>query len=269
MDIITPAQRVKPKNLIQTIERVTAILDMLAQTSKGVNLGDIAAAVDLPKGTTHRLLSSLMYFDFIRQDDESRKYSLGFKLAELGGILLEQIDLRREAEPFLHALSNRVGETVYLVILDGVEVVYIEKIEPEDSSIVLRATSKVGQRNAVNSCSLGKVLLAHLSEQELESLLKKIPFVRKTANTITNPNQLKEHLQSVRAQGYAIDDEESEEGIRCVAAPVFNDRKTAVAAISISGAAIRMTRQKIEETLKDEVMQTALQISHKLGFRER
>jgi len=263
------AERVKPKNLIQTIERVSAIFDMLAQSSKGVSLGDIAAAVDLPKGTTHRLLSSLMYFDFIRQDDESRKYSLGFKLAELGGILLEQIDLRREAEPFLHALSNRVGETVYLVLLDGVEVVYIEKIEPEDQSIVLRATSKVGQRNAVNSCSLGKALLAHLPEQELDALFKKMPFIRKTANTITNPNQLKEHLQSVRAQGYALDDEESEEGIRCVAAPVFNDRKTAVAAISISGPSIRMTRQRIEETLKDEVMQTALQISHKLGFRDK
>lgn len=260
-------QNQKPTNLIQTIERVTTILDVLAQSGKGISLGDLAAKVELPKGTTHRLLASLMYFDFVRQEAESRKYSLGFKIVELGSSLLEQIDLRREAEPFLHALSQRVGETVYLVILDHTEVVYIEKIEPEDPSIVLRATSKVGQRNAAHSCSLGKALLAQLSEAELDNTLKDMSLIQKTSNTITDPNQLKDHLKTVQARGYAIDDEESEEGIRCVAAPVFNDRGIAIAAISISGPAVRVTRQKIQDQLKDDVMQTAFEISQKLGFR--
>lgn len=264
----TPAIRnSKPSNLIQTIERMSGILDVLAKSSKGISLGKIAEKVTLPKGTTHRLLSSLMYFDFVRKDPDTRMYSLGFKLVELGNILLEQIDLRKEAEPFLHALSQRTRETVYLVILDRIEVVYLERVDSEDPSLVLRAMSKVGQRNAANSCAVGKALLAQLSEEELDELIKEMTFIQKTTNTITDPLQLKEHLRGVRTRGYAVDDEESEEGIRCVAAPIYNESGLAVAAMSVSGPAIRVTRQRIQDTLKDEVLQTALEISKKLGFR--
>jgi len=260
-------QKYKPTNLIQTIERVSDILDVLALNSKGISLGDLSAKVKLPKGTTHRILSSLLFFDFVRQYPQTRSYSLGFKLVELGSILLEQINLRKEAEPFLHALSQRTKETTYLAILDGVEVVYVEKIEAEDHSIGLRATSKIGQRNMAHSCSLGKVLLAALPDQELDELLLEMKFVQKTENTITDPLHLKDHLNSVMSRGYAIDDEESERGIRCVAAPVRNEIGQIVAAVSISGPAIRITREKVQESLKDEVMATALEISRQLGFR--
>ena len=262
-----PTQKPKPTNLIQTIERVALILDALAKPSKGLALGELAAKVSLPKGTTHRILSSLMYFDFVRQDQESRKYSLGFKLVELGSSLLEQINLRKEAEPFLHTLSEKINETVYLAVLDGIEVVYIEKIEAYDDSIGLRATSKVGQRNAANSCSLGKALLANIPEQVLDNLIPDMPFIRKTENTITDPVQLKEHLQGIRVRGYAIDDEESERGIRCIAVPVRNEVGAVVAAMSVSGPAIRITRERVQRELKDEVMQTALSLSRKLGYR--
>jgi len=257
----------KPTNLIQTIERVTAILDVLAQNSKGISLGELSAKVNLPKGTTHRMLSSLMYFDFVQQDAGTRNYSLGFKLVELGSSLLEQLDLRKEAEPFLYALAQRTNETVYLVILDRTEVVYIDKIESDDPSIVLRASSKVGQRNAVHSCAVGKALLSGLSEEKLDELLAEMNFVQKTENTITDPLQLKDHLKVVHARGYAVDDEESEKGIRCVAAPIQNELGRTIAAISISGPTVRITRQRIEDTLKDEVIKTALEVSRKLGFR--
>jgi DNA-binding IclR family transcriptional regulator len=260
-------QHSKPTNLIQTIERVSTILDVLAKSSKGISLGALSEKVQLPKGTTHRLLSSLMYFDFVRQNPETRNYSLGFKLVELGSSLLDQINLRKEAEPFLTALSQRTKETGYLAILDRTEVVYIEKIEAEDDSIGLRASSKVGQRNAANSCSLGKVLLAQLPEEELNDLIEEMGFVQKTENTITDPLQLKDHLKVVRARGYAVDDEESERGIRCVAAPIRNEIGLTVAAVSISGPAIRITRERVQGALKDEVMATALKISKKLGFR--
>ena len=129
-----------------------------------------------------------MYFDFVRQDAGSREYSLGFKLVELGSCLLEQIDLRKEAESFLQDLSRRTNETAYLVILDRTEVVYVEKIESEDNSVVLRATAKVGQRNAANSCAVGKALLAQLPEDELDALIRNMPLERKTENTITDPS---------------------------------------------------------------------------------
>ncbi|PIE33851.1 IclR family transcriptional regulator [candidate division KSB3 bacterium] len=257
----------KPSNLIQTIERMSAIFDVLTFSSKGISLGDLSKKVNLPKGTTHRILSSLMYFDFVRQDSTTRNYSLGFKLMELGSSLLEQINLRKEAEPTLHVLSQKTKETAYLAILDGTEVVYVEKIESEDNSIGLRATSKVGQRNLANCCSLGKVLLADLPEQTLNELLPDMHFIQKTENTIADPSQLKEHLSVVRNRGYAIDDEESERGIRCVAAPVRNEIGLAVAAVSVSGPSIRITREKIQERLKNDVMTAALEISKKLGFR--
>ncbi len=244
------------------------IFDVLARSSKGISLGEIATKVELPKGTTHRILSSLMYFDFVRQDTETRSYSLGFKLVELGGSLLEQINIRKEAEPFLHALSQNTKETAYLAILDRTEVVYIEKIESEDTSIGLRASSKVGQRNAAYSCSLGKTLLANLPDAELDDIISEMRIVQKTENTITDPLQLKDHLKAVRARGYAIDDEEAERGIRCVAAPVHNEIGVVVAAVSVSGPAIRITREKVQGSLKDQVMATALDISKKLGFRE-
>ena len=262
-----PISKVKPNSMIQTIERVMLILDVLSKNSKGISLGDLAAAVNLPKGTAHRLLSSLSYFDVVRQEPETRKYSLGFRLVELANILLEQIDIRKEAEPFLLDLSLKAKETVYLVILDRTEVVYIDRIEPNDPDLGLKAMSKVGQRNAANSCSVGKVLLAYLPEQILEETLKKMPFIPKTENTITDPMQLKEHLRGVRNRGFAIDDEESEKGIRCVAAPIFKERGQAIAAISISGPAIRVTRQRIQDAFKDQVTETAMQISRKLGYR--
>jgi DNA-binding IclR family transcriptional regulator len=167
----------------------------------------------------------------------------------------------------LQDLSRRTKETTYLVVLSRAEVVYLEKIESGDDSTVLRATAKVGQRNAANSCAVGKALLADLAEDELEALIAEMPLVQKTENTITDPLQLREHLRMVRARGYAVDDEESERGIRCVAAPVRDERGRAVAAISISGPAIRVTRQRISASLTEEVTKTAMEISRKIGFR--
>jgi DNA-binding IclR family transcriptional regulator len=124
----------------------------------------------------------------------------------------------------------------------------------------------VGLRNPAHSSAVGKVLLSHLSEEELNGLIKEKGLPKRTENTITDLIQLKEHLKAVRIQGCAVDDEENERGIRCVAAPIFNETGRAVAAISISGPAFRVTKKVIQETLKKEVMETASKISERLGF---
>ncbi len=181
------SQKSKPTNLIQTIERVSAIFDVLARSSKGISLGELSAKACLPKGTTHRLLSSLIYFDFVRQDKETRSYSLGFKLVELGNSLLDQINLRKEAEPFLVALSQNTKETAYLAILDHDEVVYIEKIETEDHSIRFTGISKLGQRNAAWLFA-GKSLVSRSKTRiRLDRLLQGMQLIQKTENTITDP----------------------------------------------------------------------------------
>jgi DNA-binding IclR family transcriptional regulator len=129
--------------------------------------------------------------------------------------------------------------------------------------------SRVGLRNPAHSCAVGKVLLAHLPAKELDRIINAKGLPKRTENTITDPIQFREHLKLVRTQGYAIDDEENEKGVRCIAAPVFNEAGKAVAAISISTLAFRITKKVIQDSLRKEVRETALKISQRLGFRER
>ncbi len=259
----------KPHNLVQTIERASSILDILGESPQGITIRELSAKIKLPKGTTHRLLSSLSYFDYVRQDPKTRNYFLGLKLVELGNLLLSQLDLRKEAEPLLRDLAERTKETVHMVFLDRNEIVYIDKVELDHHPSGLRMASRVGLRNPAHSCAVGKMLLAHLTAKELDRIINEKGLPKRTENTITDPIQLREHLKLVRAQGYAIDDEENEKGVRCIAAPVFNEAGKAVAAISISTLAFRVTKKVIQDSLRKEVRETALKISQRLGFRER
>jgi IclR family transcriptional regulator, KDG regulon repressor len=259
--------KAKPSNLVQTIERVSRILDLVSRSSQGVSIRDLSDELKLPKGTVHRLLLSLSYFGYIKQDINTKKYLLGLKLLELGNLIINQLDLRKLAEPLLKELVENTRETVHMVILDNNEVVYIDKIETEESTGGLKMASMVGSRNPAHCSAVGKVLLSYSSEEEIGTLIQEKGLSRKTSHTITDPFQLKEQLSIVRNQGYAIDDEENEEGIRCVAAPIFNDKGKAVSAISLSGPAFRVTKKLIQDSLKKEVTKTALEISKRLGFK--
>ncbi|MCX8116656.1 MAG: IclR family transcriptional regulator [Desulfobacterota bacterium] len=258
----------RPNNLVQSIERMSLILDILGQNPQGISLGELSSKVNLPKGTTHRLLSSLAYLGYVRQDEKTRYYLLGFKLVELGNILLNQLDLRKEAEPFLKELAEKTKETIHMVILDHNEVVYIEKVEGDHNPSGLKMASRIGLRNPAHSSAVGKVLLAHFSEEELNQFLKGKELQKRTENTITDVAQLKDHLKIVRSQGYAIDNEENEKGVRCIGAPIYDRTGRPVAAISISGPAFRITKKLAQEVLKKEVMETASKISQRLGYRE-
>ena len=181
-------------------------------------------------------------------------------------LLGNQLDLRKVAEPILRDLAEITKETVHMVVLDANEVVYIDKIETRQITGGLKMASSVGARNPVHTCAVGKVLAAHLSEEDLDYLIKQKGLPQRTTNTITNPAAFKEHLKIVRSQGYAIDDEENERGIRCLAAPIFGEKGRPVAAISVSGPAFRVTKKVAQETLKKEVMKAAFAISERLGF---
>ncbi len=149
----------KPNNLVQTIERASQLLDILGRSPRGISLRELPAKTKLPKGTTYCLLSSLSYFGYVRQDPKTRDYFLGFKLVELGNLLLNQLDLRKEAEPFLRDLAERMKETVHMVIMDRDEVVYIDKVETESPSAALE-NPRMSQRR---SCFSPRI--RHLSSQ--------------------------------------------------------------------------------------------------------
>jgi DNA-binding IclR family transcriptional regulator len=257
----------RPKNLVQTIERVAFIFDILSNYPNGLSLGELSLQSNLPKGTVHRLLASMAYFDFIRQETTTKNYHLGFKLVELGNGLLSQIDLRSEARPFLIDLSDKVRETVHLVVLDSDKALYIDKVDMHPKASGLQMISRLGSRIALHSSSVGKVMLAYMERERGHRILERIDLKKKTEFTIIDVKQLKEHLAQVHTKGYAIDDEENEVGIRCVAAPIYDESGTVNAAMSISGPTTRITLERIETELKDCVCATAEQISEKIGFK--
>lgn len=258
----------RPNNLVQTIERVSLIFDALCQHSQGMSVKNLSEEVNFPMGTTHRLLASLAYFGFVTQDKVSKKYHLGFKLVDLANALLSQIDLRTVARPYLINLARKANETVHLVILDQDECLYLDRVESGENQQGLQMASKVGMRISAHSCSVGKVLLAAFSEKEWNDFIKVKGLPRRTEKTITDADQFKLHLKTVRNQGYAVDDEEDVLGTRCVAAPIRNESGHVIAAISISGPTTRITWKKVQETFKDQVIDTALEISYQLGFQE-
>ena len=259
----------RPNNLVQTIERVSRILEMVGQSPQGMSIRDLSSGLSLPKGTIHRLLSSLSYFGYIRQDTETKSYFLGLKLMELNALLDSQLDLRKVAEPILRDLAEKTKQTAHMVILDRNEVVYIEKIETQQPAGGLKMASRLGSRNPAHSSAVGKALLAYVSEEVLADFLRAKGLPRRTANTITDPGSFRDHLKLVRDQGYAIDDEENEQGIRCLGAPIFDGKGRALAAISVSGPVFQMTKKFVQDVVRKEVVAAASDISRRLGFPGR
>ena len=249
----------KPNNLVQTIERVSLILEMVGQTSQGMSIRDLSAGLNLPKGTIHRILSSLSYFGYIRQNPETKIYFLGLKLMDLNAQLSNQLDFRKVAEPILRDLAEKTKQTAHLVILDRDAVVYVDKIETQQQAGGLKMASRVGSRNPAHSSAVGKVLLSYFQRNGLP---------RRTANTITDPEAFREHLKIVRSQGYAMDDEENEKGIRCLGAPIFDGKGRPVAAISVSGSVFQVTKKAVHDVIKGEVLAAAVEISRRLGFQD-
>ncbi len=254
------------KTLVQTIERVAMIFEAMGRSPRGMGIGELARALKLPKGTVHRLVSSLAHFGLLYQDQKTKNYFLGLKLLELGNLVGAQLDFRKVAEPLLRDLAETTRETVHMVIMDRGEVIYIEKIESEENSSGLKMASRVGLRGPAHSCAVGKVLLSYLAEEQLREFLEKKELVRKTARTITDPEELRKELTLIRTQGYAIDDEENEEGIRCLGAPIFAAKGEPIAAISVSGPAFRVTKSAVRDRIKKNLLQTASRISARLGF---
>ncbi|HOO89636.1 MAG TPA: IclR family transcriptional regulator [Syntrophales bacterium] len=259
--------QVKPNNLVQTIERVSQILEMVGQNSQGMSIKDLSTGLNLPKGTIHRLLTSLSYFGYIRQDPETKNYFLGLKLMDLNAQLSNQLDFRKVAEPILRDLSQKTRQAVHLVVLDRNAVVYVDKIETQQQEGGLKMASRIGSRNPLHSSAVGKVLLSYFSEEALEDFLRKRGLPRLTTNTIIDPEAFRKHLKIVRNQGYAIDDEENEKGIRCVGAPIFDGKGKPVAAISVSGSVFQVTKKSINEVIRGAVTAAAAEISRRLGFQ--
>lgn len=251
---------------IQSVARALKILDLLSTSNGEMALAEIAVKLGLPKSTVHGILSTLRDFEYVEQSPFTGKYRLGLRLFELGNAVARNWDLRTIAGPHIQKLLEELKETVHLVILDKGEVLYIDKREYHDAS--LRIVSQVGMRLPAHCTGVGKVLLAYLPPKEVKRIISQKGLPRYTKNTITDAKKLEEELAKIREQGYAVDNEEIMDSLRCIAAPIRDNTGKVSAAISVSGPVTRMCGEKFDLAVK-KVTETAQSISKELGYRKK
>lgn len=248
------------KPAVQTLDRALKIIELLALRREGMGVTAIGQEVGLHKSTVHRLLGHLVSQGYIEKDDTRPVYTLGLKFIELASLRLNQVELKTEAGPYLRRLAVRFDQPVHLAILADTEAVYIEKIEPQAH---LRMYSQIGKRIPVYCSALGKALVSDWPLSDLEALARRLSYQPFTVKTLRTPEAFLADVATVRTQGWAVDDEEHEPGIRCVAAPIRDFTGRTVAAVSASGLS-QVIRP--EPPVTNEVAQTAEAISRRLGW---
>jgi IclR family transcriptional regulator, KDG regulon repressor len=258
-------RRVTAADPASTSLKTLAVLELLAPLKEGLGLNEITRRLESSRGSVLRILGALHQKRVIAQDPISKRYHLTLRLLELGTQVLERVDLQEVARPHLRRLSQLSGETTQLGILDGWDVVQIAKCEPANP---VHLQGEVGRRVPSHCTSLGKALLASLTDTQLRHYLATYPLTQQTPQTVTSPVTLEQHLSEVRAQGYAVDLEEHRPGICCVGASIRAHLGEVVAAISVGGPAFRMYPGSIP-TLARLVLDAAEAISVELGVPSR
>ena len=242
-----------------------AILELLGSADQGLSLSTIVERTGLPMATTHRILAALTRQGYVEQDLRTRWYELGFKVLQLRGTVINQaMRMASEVRPELSRLSLDTGLRAHLAIYRGGNVVYIDSFHGRSDG---SATVPVGLQADAHSTALGKVLLAFGSPDEVEALLRSPNRRRLTPNTIVDADELREELQVTRLRGYSVDRGEGSPDRSCIAAPVFDYRGHAVAAISIAGEVDEITKRTDE--LVPLLTAATRAASQRLGHRER
>jgi DNA-binding IclR family transcriptional regulator len=251
---------------VRTVDRALSILKaFIANESEGeFSLTEISRTVSLDQSTTYRLLVTLEASGFIEQSDKNGRYRLGVASLALSEAFLRQNDLCQRANPSLVALRDKCGETVHLAIMEGIEVVYLDKLAGLHPIGLM--SSRVGGRSPAHCTGLGKSLLAYYPDSMIRSAYQNLVLNKYTTNTITDLDSLMKELVKIREKGYAVDVEEHEQGVACIASPVFDHRGIA-AAISVSGPSDRVIQQISKSNLPQMVIDAAGEISSLLGGR--
>lgn len=247
---------------MRALDRGLLLLDVLSEAQE-LPLSEVARRLHLPFSTTFRLLETLRRRGFVSQSSETGLYRLGIRAFEVGSTFLTQGQLHEAAHPVMNALVDELNETVNLAVLDKTEAVYIHRVE---SRLLVRKFTQLGARTPLYCTGVGKVLLAWRPPEEALALLTEGPLVPLTKNTHTEPKAIVEELRQVRARGYAVDNEERELGVRCVAAPVRDGKGRVIAALSLSAPAARLPRARMG-AIAARMMAAAGQISAGLGWK--
>lgn len=249
---------------VQVLNRTFAILEALSTKQGQSGVAALAQELGLHKSTVHRLLVVLERNRYVERSDSGR-YRLGWRLFELGMSAVSNLDLFERARPFVARLARESGETAHLGVLRLGSIV---SLVSQESDRTVRTPATVGRRSPLHCTSQGKAILAYLPPEQVDAAIATCDFKPYTANTITGLERLRSELAIVRKRGYAVDNEEFEEGLRCVGAPVFSHSGEVIAAISMAGPAYRVGGGSLDK-LSKLVMAIAGQLSESLGYRKQ
>lgn len=250
------------KNPIQVSERIFNTIECLAQNG-AMGLQELSTELGLNKSTVHRILNSLICMDYVRQDTETSKYNLSFKICGLSNQILAKNSMIDIARPYIKGLSANSGETVHLVQIDGIHAIYIDKVEASQNSV--RMISMVGKSIPLYCSGVGKALLADMPDSKIESIWKNSPIHHLTEHTVTEYADFMKLIEDCRKSGYALDNEENELGVRCIAVSLKGYNGKSTYAISISAPKDRMSDERILE-LKEMILKAKQQIENEAGI---
>lgn len=248
---------------ITSLDRAVDVLDVLASREDGQTLAKLSEITDIPKSTLFRILSTLHDRDCVSLNVDTKKYTLGLKLRELGNAFIRRTDLDGAATPRMRDLAESCGESVFLALLDEDEVVYIRRMESPKSVMMVR---KLGNRAPVHSTATGEAMIAFLSDERREEIIREMEFTKHTKHTNTSPEDFRKRLGTVREEGVAVVDGEYNPELLCISSPIFGAGAVVEAAVTVAMPSSEATPERVE-SIGDEVKQKSLEISRQMGYR--
>lgn len=247
----------------RSLERALRILNAFNNERPALSLAQLSETLILPRATVLRLCSTLLKFGFLRQDQQSKQYSLGLRLLELASGVSDSFSLRKIASTYLSILESKLGKTIFLGILDNDEVLYIDK--RDDLRSPINFTSKIGTRRPPYWGMMGSILMAYLPDSEIKRILKRNPLTAATRKSITKKEEFLKWLGQIRKQGFVIEVEMALDGITGVAAPIFDHTEKTIACLGVGFISSSVSAKELERIVK-EVTKTALAISQAIGY---
>ncbi len=253
----------KSEYIIQAVSHALDLLEQFHDDVDELGVTELSKRLKLHKNNVFRLLATLESRGYIEQNKATENYRLGLKALELGQTFIKQMGLLRQAKPILEQMVEESNETSYVAIYKENHIVYLDVVE---TNLTVRVVSRVGSRLPAYCTASGKVHMACMTDEELDELMTKMDFVQHTPTTISSPETMRAELVKVREQGYAMDDEEMDIGVRCIAAPIRDYTRRIVGAISISGPTMRVSNARTESELVPLVLKASEELSTRLGY---
>jgi len=259
------AKKEKSDYLIQSVSHALDLLEQFHDEVDELGVTELSKRLKLHKNNVFRLLATLESRGYMEQNKVTENYRLGLKTLEMGQTFVKQMGLLRQSRPVLEWLVRECNETSYIAIIKELDIIYLDVVETD---LTVRVVPRVGARLPAYCTAAGKVQLAYVGEEELEQYFPVKDLKAFTPNTITDKGEFKQHLKVIAEQGYAIDDEELDIGVRCVSSPIRDYTRRIIGAVSISGPTMRLSRERIDKELIPLVKKAAAEISHNLGFHK-